>query len=165
MNFRDEIPKMAFLNAQIVQLAERSKQPFQDCVRTVCDSYGIESYGLTNPAHAIGLLYCLVVVPREAWWTESLLKRVEAHKAAIQLFRVKIPQPKETEGAVGDLIRHLRNAVAHADFSVAADGTWTFRDRWRRNDPPVFEAEISSDGLAAFLSTVGAEMANASDDA
>ena len=58
MDFRDEIPQRAFINAQIVQLAEQTDS-FAHCTRQVCEGYGISNYRVTNPAHVAGLLYCL----------------------------------------------------------------------------------------------------------
>lgn len=157
MNFRDEIPQRAYINAQIIQLAEK-QEAFARCTQEVCESYGIKSYRVTNPAHAAGLLYCLVVVPRELWRSQNLLERVKALEPQ-KLFKIIVsPLSKDP---IDGFIRHLRNAVAHADFSVTKDGVFTFRDRRNRDNPPKFEAEISSENLAIFLSSVGAEMANA----
>ena len=104
MNFRDEIPKRAFINAQIVQLAEQTES-FRSCVRQVCDHYGISNYGISNPAHTAGLLYCLIVVPREQWWSQTLLDRLEKLRPQ-QFFRIKITPHTNGDGSVDDLIRH-----------------------------------------------------------
>lgn len=161
MNFRDEIPQRAFINAQIIQLAEQ-KESIEGCVQQICEPYGITNYRMTNPAHAAGLLYCLIVVPRELWQSQSLLDRLRALEPQ-QFFNIRIAP--HVGDPVDSFIRHLRNAVAHADFSITSDGTFTFRDRRNGDEPPRFEAEISSENLAKFLSSIGAEMANARNSA
>ena len=153
-DFTDEIPRRAFIDAQVLQLAVASGH-VRLSLETVAKQYGLGDYRLLGPAHAAGLLYCLIVVPRERWWSPELLVRLEAHNP-LTLFSFSVA-PESVE----QLIRHLRNAVAHADFSVSSTGTFTFNDRRTRSESPRFVATIELPQLQAFLGVVGAEMANA----
>lgn len=158
-NFREEIPQRAFINAQIIQLAEQSGS-LDVQVKRVCDTYGIANYRVTNPAHAVALLYCLIVVPHELWQSPRLFERLRVLRPQ-QFFNIRVASHTSEHDSVDSLIRHLRNAVAHADFSVSSDGSFTFRDHRNRDTVSRFEAEISSENLSKFLSCIGAEMANA----
>jgi hypothetical protein len=158
-DFRDEIPQRAFINAQILQRAVASGE-MRCSADAICESYSLHSYSPLDHAHAAGLLYCLVVVPRELWWSSDLLTRLEAHNP-LALFSIKSPSTQAQPHTVEALIRHLRNSVAHADFSVAGDGTFTFRDGRSPDKNKHFLAEITLPSLTEFLSIVGAEMANA----
>jgi hypothetical protein len=152
-NFRDEIPRRAFIDAEIIQDAQGSGS-LNKSINYVSEKYGLADYSLLGPAHSAGLLYCLLVIPREQWWSETVLARVQAHDPfAFFSFDSK---PDTTE----QLFRRLRNAVAHADFAISSDGTFTFWDRRRRDEAPNFAATISLQQLQRFLSVIGAELAN-----
>jgi hypothetical protein len=153
-DFRDEIPHRAFIDARIIQHALASGH-LSTSTNVVSSFYDISGYKLLGPAHAVGLLYCLIVVPRELWWSPELLTRLEALNP-LSFFSFSAA-PK----SVDELFRHLRNALAHADFSISSVGTFTFRARSDRNEPPRFIATIALPQLEKFLSIVGAEMANA----
>ncbi len=155
-NFRDEIPQRAFIDAQVLQLAVESNQ-LRPSLEAVSTRYDLRDYSLLGPAHAAGLLYNLIVVPRELWWSTELLARLE-ERNPLAFFSFSV-----APGSVEELIRHLRNAVAHADFSVSSSGTFTFNDRRTGDEAPRFVASIELRQLQAFLSVVGAEMANARD--
>lgn len=153
MNFRDEIPQRAFIDAQIIGAAQASGH-LEPSIAVVSGKYCLEDYRVLGPAHAAGLLYCLLVVPRELWWSEEILARVEAH-APQSYFSFNEP-PGSTE----ELFRRLRNAVAHADFTVSSEGTFTFEDGGIRGSSPRFSATIELPQLQRFLCVVGAELAN-----
>jgi|tagenome__1003787_1003787.scaffolds.fasta_scaffold20852411_3 hypothetical protein len=157
-DFRDEIPRRAFIDAQILQLAAASGE-LRGSIDAISVPYGLDRYLPLGPAYAAGLLYCLIVVPRELWWSPELLSRLEAQNP-LALFSIKVASASTD---VERLIRHLRNSVAHADFSIAHNGTFTFRDRRSRTGDPHFIAEIELPQLQLFLTAVGAEMANAGD--
>jgi hypothetical protein len=155
-DFTDEIPQRAFIDAQVLQLAVASDH-IRHSLEAVSRQYNLEGYRLLGPAHAAGLLYCLIVVPRELWWSPELLARIEVHNPLAFFSFSATPE------SVEQLIRHLRNAVAHADFSVSSSGTFTFYDRRTRGETPRFVATIELPQLQVFLSVVGTEMANARD--
>jgi HEPN family protein len=155
--FEDEIPKRAFIDAQVLQHAVATGM-VNPAIDLVSLKHGLENYRLLGPAHAVGLLYCLIVVPHERAWSPELLRRLEGHNP-IARFSFIGPTP-----SVEQLIRHLRNSIAHADFTVSANGTFTFNDHRRDGTrATTFLASIELVQLEAFLSTVGAEMANVAD--
>lgn len=167
---RTEIPSFAFINAQIIQKAIHTTD-FGQCVRSVEEQYGLSpgelGDGFFYASHVVSLLYCLIVVPREVW--DDL---PENHKVydmidatwLLTLFEVELSEGRLTmrrqEHPAYYLIYHLRNAVAHARFSIAEDGRFTFWDQPNKTSAPNFRASLSRDSLQEFLSKVGALLAN-----
>ncbi|QNM97845.1 HEPN family nuclease [Chitinimonas koreensis] len=153
-DLKDEVPRRAFIDAQVLHLAIKSGQ-IRPSLAAISAQYGLENYCAFGPAHTISLLYCLIVVPRESYWSPQLLAQLEKHDP-LKFFSFMAP-PSPTE----QLIRHLRNAIAHADFVISSNGQFTFNDRRHRNEVPNFVATIEQPQLQKFLSIIGAEMANA----
>jgi hypothetical protein len=53
------------------------------------------------------------------------------------------------------LIHHVRNAVAHARFSIGDDERFTFWDQRNEASAPYFRASCSFESLGEFLLEVG----------
>lgn len=66
MSFKSEIPKRAFINAQIIQKVCNTNN-WQDALTSVSLEYKLESYNFINQAYLVSLMYCLLVVPKEVW--------------------------------------------------------------------------------------------------
>jgi hypothetical protein len=124
--------------------------------------YGLEGYSVINPAYVISLLYCLVVVPKELWLTHEseLLHAGLARLQPEKLFELERVDPLFSKRPAAELIRHLRNSVAHADFSVDQDGRFRFFDQSKHGTEPRFIASITLGNMERFLTIVGGELAN-----
>jgi hypothetical protein len=152
MVFRDEIPQRAFINAQIIQSADLS-----EVIRTVSEHYGLKEYNIMNSAYIVSLLYCLIVIPKEAYWKdmddlEPLLRK---------LFSIKKCKKDFDKNFTFNLIRAVRNSVAHANFSCDAQMNFTFNDKEPTKEEHHFECTITRENIIEFLSKVGAIAANA----
>lgn len=160
MDKRIEIPSWAYINAQVLQHAHRSHN-LSESVSYVEGHYGLSPHSLSimNPAYFISLLYCLIVVPRELW-----LKRIPTPRSiadlnkdsVLNLFSIQTKEQK----SVFELLRHLRNALAHVRFSIDEHGGFTFWDQKEDQSEIHFKADISLGNMEIFLSSVGAALAN-----
>jgi len=161
---RKEIPSWAFINAQIVQLAVQTRD-FRQCVRHVEKQYGLHSGALNyfiNPAYLVSLLYCLIVVPKEVW---VLRENHDVYDRIDKNWLMSVVTIDEADAGfethpVYYFIHHLRNTVAHANFSIADDGAFAFWDQKNKAAVPHFRASMSLQGVQEFLSKVGALLAN-----
>jgi HEPN pEK499 p136 len=160
---RTAIPALAYMNAQVMQHAVQSGQ-LTSSMREVERLYTLpkNSLRVINPAYLLSLLYCLIVVPQELWLKQTPPPAIAALDAnhVIGLFVISLGTVEINASGVLRLIRHLRNAVAHARFSMEQPGSFTFWDQKGENAPKYFQASISEDNLAKFLSLVGAALAN-----
>jgi len=161
---RHDIPMAAFISAQIVQQAAHTGD-FALCVRSVERQHQLSPGDLGEGlliSHVPSLLYCLIVVPKEIW----ILSENDAVYANIDkdwllaLFTVELSEESFAKHPVYYLIHHLRNAVAHVNFSIAEDLRFTFWDQRNKTSAPYFRASASIDSLQQFLSKIGAILAN-----
>jgi hypothetical protein len=161
-NLADGIPQWAFLNAQVTQ-SVRGSPAFQEAVQKVAGGYGITGYTFINPAYVASLLYCLLVVPKELFPKKIRASfNIEARPRSVSSYFVINTPPTDITKCSTDVefLRRLRNSVAHARFEVHEDSTFVFRDRPKNDKPDNFEVHASVKKLEAFLSDVGAELAN-----
>jgi hypothetical protein len=158
-NLADEIPRRAFINAQIIQQAHDSPA-FQLAAHEVSERYGIADYQFLNPAYVAALLYCLLVVPRQLFveGCESFWDSQVPVATIRSYFTIRIVSPKDLT-ASSHFLRRLRNAMAHARFEVDESFVFVFRDGPNRNTIE-FEVQIAADKLMAFLSEIGSQLAN-----
>lgn len=157
---RKEIPTWSLINAKVIEKAVHTDD-FAHCVREIEGMIKVAPGSLKNvfpnSAHMISLLYCLIVVPKEVW----LLSENHAIYANIDknwllsLFSVEMAEDRFSSHPVYYLIHHLRNAVAHARFSISDDERFTFWDQLREGTPPYFRASVSFVSLGEFLVKVG----------
>jgi hypothetical protein len=115
-----------------------------------------------NSAYLVSLLYCLIVVPRELWLKDTENPSIANldSSSVLGLFSITIRPIKFDASPVLALLRHLRNALAHARFSIDKSGNFIFWDQENERSPRNFQAAISTQDLEAFLSSVGATLAN-----
>lgn len=159
---RTEIPALAYVNAQIIQEANRMGS-LDEPIRQVEINYGLPvgSLRILNPAHLIGLLYCLIVVPKELWLKNDAHpifeqidpKRLLAFVSVLEGAKVFDKSPAYS------LLRHLRNAIAHARFELIEDN-FIFWDQDLKSDRETFRATLSLQKLSEFVSYVGPVLAN-----
>jgi HEPN pEK499 p136 len=156
-DFRPDIPLRAFINTIVIDRAVET-DAFAKCVREVLLDFGYAAemeYQFKNPAYIAGLLYCLIVVSKEIWLTskdDQVYKKLEELRL-VDLFEIKLHDASFDKHPSYELIRHLRNAVAHARFSI--DGTQAFKFWDHPNGKPrVWEAWISNPNLMRFLSRI-----------
>jgi hypothetical protein len=169
-DLKKEIPQQAFINAEILQIAE-STGNFHQAMQEITQKYGLSGYVYKNPAYIVSLLYCLIVVPKEIFAEgneEAINRRIAAREMA-SLFTFKIDEPKfdrarnkELRTASDDafLIRRIRNSLAHVNYEVDESMTFTFRDKFPNSTRWEFEVTIGRDNLMKFLSKLGADLAN-----
>lgn len=158
-DLRLEIPAHAFLNAQIIQEV-RDKSEFKQAIKTVITTGHYKNQGLTeyefqNTAYVVSLLYCLIVVPKELWGEKKksdIYNEIEKEDV-LKLFNIK--SAEQSDKSAFSLIRHLRNAVSHADFNIDSNFSFTFRD-----DDSKWGATIGINDLMKFLSIAGRILAN-----
>ena len=164
----DKIPTLAFIEAQVIHQAV-AKGALTDSVRAVETYYNLAEGSLGNgvflESRMLTLLYCLVVVPKEVWASES---EHPVYQAVSTKWR--IPQGAVSNHRSGfpdrptyQFIHHLRNAVAHARFSFR-DQRFHFWDQRRHEHEPSFRASVSLSELQEFLEIVGAAFANLRSD-
>lgn len=157
-DFRAEIPTRSFINALIIEEAVKTKS-FQDCVRSTLSKVRlpIREYQFVNPAHLVGLLYCLVVVPKEIWLLPQnhILYRKLKEAGLLELFDFPIRDITFDSDPVYYLIHRLRNAVAHANFSIDESQAFEFWDTTAKGKTPHWKASVSSANLLQFVTWLG----------
>lgn len=161
---RKEIPTWALINTLVLHKAICTDD-FARCVREVEEEFkvapGAFKIACRNFADTVGFLYCLIVVPKEVW----LLNENHAIYASfdknwlLSLFKVEMAEDRFSSHPVYYLIHHLRNAIAHARFSIADDETFTFWDQ-RPGGEVYFRASASFDSFVKFLVEVGRRFAD-----
>ena len=120
----DWIPTAAFIEYFVLEEALDRDVSIKKASATVVPKYGLKYSGpfLHRQTRLLGMLYTLLVFPRERWRRDGLMEIVvERARADIGL------SDTNKKLLTGDLLRSIRNAVSHAriDFS---DETITFRD-------------------------------------
>ncbi len=160
---RTEIPTWAFINAQIIQDADRSGA-LAPSIKRIEDAYHVPrgSLRIINSAYAVSLLYCLVVVPKELWLRNELPSNRTALNPALflRLVSITLPSRQFDRDPVLGVLRHLRNALSHVRFEIGDNGDFTFWDQSSDNSARTFSATITRPNLEEFLSIVGAALAN-----
>jgi hypothetical protein len=117
------------------------------------------SFNFRNQGVLLMLCYGLIVYPRERWINEIDYKLNEhIVKVATKMLGKQIENPldlfelplnENKQEFTKDTLKHLRNAIAHAQIDVNIDdNTFTFTDR-------TFSAKITVENLGVFLSGVG----------
>ena len=159
---RPEIPSWAFINAQIIQDAERSGA-LAASVRRVEQGYSLPagSFRVINSAYMVSLLYCMIVVPKELWLRTTLPPEIAKLESSILPLIIVTQHSSQFEGnPLFTLLRHLRNALSHVRFEIADNGDFSFWDQSNESAAPSFRATMSVATLEKFLSVVGAALAN-----
>lgn len=155
-DYRNEIPVRAFVNALIVD--ELLLEPaFDAATRRALAKVGVPDaqYQFKNPAYLVGLLYSLVVVPKEVWIGSEHHPLFAGRVATslYDLFDVELCPPKHV-GSVHYLLTSLRNAIAHANFSVNESQGFVFWDQ-RRDTAVHWRVSVDNGALMQFISMFG----------
>ena len=157
---RTEIPARAYINAQIVEQAERIGA-FDEPTSQVEKMWNLEAgalrkLGVLNPAYVAGLLYCLFVVPKELWLeTKHHPVFDDMDKAKLLRLVVVTKKQKAFDNMPSyHLLRHLRNAIAHVSFTMI-EGDFTFWDLDPRTNEEKFRATFHRNEFVEFINYVG----------
>lgn len=162
---RSEIPAKAYINAQIIEQAERTGA-FDEPTRQVENMWNLKKgvlkrLGIANSAHLAGLLYCLFVVPKELWLeTEHhpVIDEIDEEKL-LSLVAVEKRSKAFDKTPRYSLLRHLRNAIAHVRFTII-EGAFTFWDQDPKTSEEIFRATFARENLMEFIAYVGPLLAN-----
>lgn len=164
-DLRLDIPARAYLNHQIVRVAEqrndtrRSKEEVFSSPPYVNQGLDPMSYPLLDsPAHIASLLYCLVVVPKEILdYPEDhlLFKRLDQLNLTKAFQITTTPQGFDRSPSYW-LLRALRNSVAHVLYEFDEHLGMHF---WTEQNPR-WDAHATKKDLFFFFSTFGKELAN-----
>lgn len=156
---REEIPQWVWYVGQFLFQYQESleRSPQQSVQRMFTDflkSQGLEDFhrvtpfSLKNQGIVLMLLYGLLVIPKEIWGTDDLDEGFgfETRKHFSPCFNEAISD--------GDMIKKLRNAVAHANLAIDIENNgykfWNQRHNCRD-----FEARIAQRHIGEFLGEVG----------
>lgn len=119
------VPTAAFIEHFVINEALKTNCSLKEASQRVCSQFGVRN-DLEFPlrqTRLLGLLYCLLVFPSEMWKRDDLLnvviERAQADTALLL---------KNRENITSNVIRSIRNAVAHARVHFNND-TVTFEDR------------------------------------
>lgn len=116
------------------------------------------AYKIHDNALAVSLLYCTLVVPREilALPKGHQILRDFDKENVVAAFEIVAP----TQPTSRQLLLFLRDAVAHACFSIRENDGPAVYEFWTEAEP-AFRARIGHDALLRFLSSVGQRITNA----
>jgi hypothetical protein len=169
-DFREDIPVYSFINAAIIDRALES-DTFKDCVRATLNEAGFASgtqYQFKNPAFVCGLLYALILVPKEIWLGvqhDVVYRRLGEEEGLVELFEARISNRPSNQTPIYYLIHRLRNSIAHANFSVDETQAFTFWDKLKKTTPKIWEVHIRNQDLLKFLTKVAHVVVFLRDDA
>lgn len=155
----EQIPKRAFVNAEIIREAEKSKD-WKLANRVIKGKYGIDNYTLLDSAYIVSLMYCLLVVPKELWERKngkhSIFNELDKMNL-VSLFEINYYNENNLHKS-HVLLRKLRNSISYANYSIDDNLNFIFWDK--RDNKLNFEVNITRDNLMKFISEVGAILAN-----
>ncbi len=164
------MPALAFINAQLLSLAEKGGTVFDAKKHLFSTQYyatsGLDpySYRMWNHSLALSLLYRCLIVPRE------FLDLPQNHDVYREFDKENI-RDLFTEAQLTEklkakeidsywLLRRLRDSVAHGLFSVTeSNGEWYY-EFWADREP-VFRARIGHKNLMDFITKVALPLVNA----
>jgi len=113
-----------------------------------------KQYSFMNAGHMAGLMYCLILVPKELSNVDKENPILE--KLPIELFTFSQANKKFNDNPQLYLLRYLRNAIAHVNFVVKEiDGVKVFTFWNIKNKQRDWEASITLTNLNKFLSILG----------
>jgi len=99
-----------------------------------------ENCEVINPGILLAYAYIVFVYPRE-----TALEKVSTASLDYSKFTFKAGKPK-------DIIRRLRNSIAHGCYSISPKAVITFKDNCRCGNDP-FEVEVSCGDFGAFVNS------------
>ena len=161
-DYRQEIPAAAYISKLIIQEADKAGA-LDDATRSVEKLFGMpeNSYSIRNISQVVGLLYCLIVVPKELWLRDGK-NNITDNIDKDWLFGI-VSITKKSNNFDNNpcllFLKHLRNAVSHVRFEINEAGDFTFWDKKYDSSPEIFRAHLSVSNLELFLSHIGADLA------
>jgi hypothetical protein len=120
-------------NSGVAQALHSFKERHEDC-------------NLINPGILMAIAYITFVYPRE-----TAINKIDVNRLDFSNFKLESTTLKPK-----DIIRRLRNAIAHGDFSVSPQAEITFKDNCRCGKDP-FETKISCGHFGSFIQAFSAE--------
>jgi hypothetical protein len=161
MNFRDEIPQRAFINAQIIQQAEENGS-WSESILNITKQYHLTNYQVVNPAHIVSLMYCLFVVPKELWIKRnkfhSIFSEINTNIINSIIDNISYSNPKFSDDFAYNFLNKLRNSIAHANYSFDENMNFEFWDTY--NGTENFRCTMNIKNLSRLISMVGSTLAN-----
>jgi len=146
----DWIPTAAFIEYYVLEEALSRDVSIKKASATVVPRFGLSSNGpfLHRQTRLLGMLYTLLVFPRERWNREGLLDViVEQARADSEL------SAANKNLLSSDFLRCIRNAVSHARIDFTEDAI-TFRDG-KTKDGLTFEVTLSMREAVNLLLVLG----------
>jgi HEPN pEK499 p136 len=166
-DLRLDIPGKAYIASQLISLLERGGTLFEakKCLfsdapySTTFKDKDIYQYRIHDHSLIISVMYCVIVVPREVLDLprDHQIYSDFDEQGVIKLFSISEPVNCDSY----QLIRFLRNSVAHALFSIREESRDSVSYEFWSDRAPNFRAKIGQSDLMRFLSTVGVRLANA----
>lgn len=157
-DLRRQIPLCSFLNGVIVPRIDPLDDVRRECsdVMRLLDRPSFE-YSLMNAANIAGMLYCLLVVPRELFDgpQDTAVFAAVRDEGLSRRFQVVRSDARYDADPEGQLLRRLRNAVSHANFAIWDDDLFDFWDQRPGAQSREWEARISRVDLLLVLSKLG----------
>ena len=157
MTLPAEIPRMAFVEAQVLQhpmTLEACRSVIPEIERQYQVPTGSLGDGIFYQSRILSLLYTLIVFPKEVWSLDQadplydeVSKKVDIDGFVVRSGRQDFKDPHY------NLVHRIRNAVAHANIEFKEPNI-IFQDRngW--------QATASLEVVWRFLTEIGAIMAN-----
>jgi hypothetical protein len=160
------IPAGAYVEAQVVHHAAKAGD-LATSARAVEHEHGLPDGSLGNgvfrESRVAALLYCLIVLPKEVWDLSStkheVFERIGKRWSVKTEASVVLHEKSFWDAPTYQFIRHLRNAVSHANFSMEND-QFIFWDRRSSGKPIDFKAVMPIEKMFEFLEVVGSLLAN-----
>ena len=146
----DWIPTAAFIEHFVLEEALERDVSIKKASSIIVPRFGLKHEGpfLHRQTRLLGMLYTLLVFPRERWARDGLLEVVvERAIADAEL----IQENKKLLSA--KFLRSIRNAVAHARIDFT-EGSITFRDG-KNDQEPTFEAQLSIGAATNLMLVLG----------
>ena len=157
-----QIPKIAYIETQILCNPD-TRGILAPAVRAVEKKYGLEDGSLGDgiflQTRIITLLYSLILFPKEFW---SLGKDNDIYRKINDVWSTDsvsiITDKSHWEDPIYKFIHHLRNSIAHVNFSFR-DNEFEFWDQNKKNVEK-YRAILSTASIQKFLEVVGSMFAN-----
>lgn len=164
-DLRPNLPSLAYIEMQILGRAAKAGA-LEQATRSVEKDYGLSpgslGTGVVFESRVVSLLYCLIVLPKEIWnisHDHDVLQRLRDNwLGKVRIESKKGEKTDDHPPSLYQFIRHLRNAMSHANFSFKSS-RFEFWDCDPRTSE-VFKASLAKDDLVEFLESVGSMLAN-----
>ena len=158
-----DIPRLAFIEAQIIHRAARAGalKPFvRDVELQYKAEHGTLGTGVFLETRILGLLYFLILVPKELWGLDSSYQIYTRLENSFPMSDVTVTVDESRySGQLYKFVHHLRNALGHVRFKFEA-GSFEFWDWDPRAKVEPYRAIIQLPKLISFLEVVGSDLAN-----